>query len=61
MDLSQLVERVTNMQKEMERLRQALAEERDARKVAETALWDAIVKLEGDRQEVPTEAARPQG
>ena len=54
---------LTQLQGEVDRLRQALAEERDARKAAEMALWEAIesLRLEGRKLETPTETARLQG
>ena len=50
-NMSRLDGENTKLRQEMERLRQALVEERIARRAAETSLWDAMEeqRLEGRR------------
>ena len=43
-NMSRLDGENTKLKQEMERLRQALVEERIARRAAETSLWDAMEK-----------------
>ena len=50
-NMSRLDRENTKLKQEMERMRQALVEERIARRAAETSLWDAMEeqRLEGRR------------